>query len=84
MSLPMVPTYEFFISFSRWCETEGAFQVPSVNGFSTDQIANGQAIEDIKAAWACQKHGFCFITKEAEHIELNRFRMAAFASAIVR
>ncbi|KAF8968731.1 hypothetical protein BDZ97DRAFT_1755029 [Flammula alnicola] len=59
-------------------------RVPSMDSFSTDQVALGQAIDDIKAAWGCQKHGgACFITKDASHIELNRFRLGAFGAAVV-
>ncbi|PPQ76057.1 hypothetical protein CVT26_005439 [Gymnopilus dilepis] len=31
--------------------------VPSVDNFSPNQVALGRAIEDIKAAWKCEKHG---------------------------
>jgi len=58
-------------------------QVPSTETFSSDQVALGRAIEDIKAAWACQKHGVCFINKDATHVELNRFRLGAFGAAVV-
>jgi len=57
--------------------------VPSVATFSAEQVATGQAIEDIKASWHCDKHGYCFITKDADHIELNRFRLQAWATAIL-
>ena len=58
--------------------------MPAIDTFSADQVALGRAIEEIKAAWACQKHcSVCFITKEATHIELNRFRLGAFGAAIV-
>jgi hypothetical protein len=58
--------------------------VPAIDTFSADQVALGRAIEEIKAAWACQKHGsVCFITKEATHIELNQFHLGAFGAAIV-
>jgi len=51
--------------------------------FSPDQVALGRAIEEIKASWVCEKHGVCFITKEATHIELNCFHLGAFGAAVV-
>ncbi|KAF9034763.1 hypothetical protein BJ165DRAFT_1533815 [Panaeolus papilionaceus] len=57
--------------------------VPSMDTFSEDQIALRRAIDDIKAIWVCQKHGFCFVSSTGAHVELNRFRMAAFGSAVV-
>lgn len=57
--------------------------MPSTETFSSDQVALRRAIEDIKATWACQKHGVCFINKDATHVELNCFRLGAFGAAVV-
>jgi len=51
--------------------------------FLSDQVALGRAIEEIKASWTCKKHGVCFITKEATHIELNCFCLGVFGAAVV-
>ncbi|KAF8868520.1 hypothetical protein CPB84DRAFT_1857570 [Gymnopilus junonius] len=57
--------------------------VPSMEAFSPDQVALGRAIEEIKEVWSCDKHGVCYIMKDASHVELNRFRLGAFGAAVV-
>ena len=61
-------------------------KVPSVDLLSSDELALGKAMTDIKAAWVCQKHtsGACFITKENAQIKLNRLCLTAFGHAVVR
>jgi len=51
--------------------------------FSADQIAQAAVIDEIKGAWSCEEHGACFITKESEHVNLNRFRLSAWSTAVV-
>ena len=58
-------------------------KVPHIEMFTADQIALGDAINDIKRDWACQEHGTCFISGKGDHIEMNRFRLDAWGRAIV-
>ena len=51
--------------------------------FSADQLTQAGVIDEIKGAWSCEEHGACFITKESEHVNLNRFRLAAWSTAVV-
>lgn len=76
----------FSLPYQSLVLTNDDVKVPSVDLLSSDELALGKAMTDIKAAWACQKHtsGACFITKENSHIELNRLRLTAFGHAVVR
>lgn len=51
--------------------------------YSADQSALAESVSAIKAAWHCDAHGACYIDGKREHIELNRFRLKAWASAVV-
>jgi hypothetical protein len=40
-------------------------------------------INEIKAAWSCNAHGHCFIDADSEHVQMNRFRLNSWATAMV-
>ncbi|KIL54227.1 hypothetical protein M378DRAFT_19111 [Amanita muscaria Koide BX008] len=67
----------------RDSELDIGTHVPRIDAFSADQVALGRVIANIKAAWPCDEHSACFITKDSEHIVLNRFRLNAWGSAII-
>lgn len=51
--------------------------------YTAEQSAVAEAMAAIKAAWHCDEHGACFIDGKQDHIEINRFRLKAWASAVV-
>src|ERR1700677_805451 len=51
--------------------------------YTAEQSAVAEAMTAIKAAWHCDEHGTCFIDGKRDHIEINRFRLKAWASAVV-
>ncbi|KAH7923606.1 hypothetical protein BV22DRAFT_1048078 [Leucogyrophana mollusca] len=51
--------------------------------YSVLQQKTGARINEIKQYWPCQKHGHCYIDFNCEHIELNRFRLNAWAAALI-
>ena len=65
------------------CFLHYVHKVPHIDLFSSDQVALGHAIEEIKQAHACQEHGTCFITSDAEHIQMNRFCLEAWGQDVV-
>lgn len=64
-------------------ELEHGSRVPHLDMYFGDQIALLCAIEEIKASWTCEEHGTCFISPEAKHIQMIRFRLAAWGAAVV-
>ena len=51
--------------------------------YTAEQSAVAEAMMAIKAAWHCDEHGTCFIDGKRDHIEINRFCLKAWASAVV-
>lgn len=51
--------------------------------YTAEQSALAESMTAIKAAWNCDEHGTCFIDGKCDHIEVNRFRLKAWASAVV-
>ena len=51
--------------------------------YTAEQSAVAEAMTAIKAAWHCDEHGTCFIDGKQVHIEINRFCLKGWASAVV-
>ncbi|KAJ7442061.1 hypothetical protein B0H11DRAFT_1932564 [Mycena galericulata] len=66
-------------------ETELAFgtRVPNTENFSPAQIAVASAVDEIKSAHSCAEHGTCFINRDLQHLEMNRFRLNMWGQAVV-
>ena len=58
-------------------------QVPRADMYTTEQSAVADAMTAVKAAWHCDDYGTCFMDGRRDHIEINRFRLMAWASAVV-
>ncbi|KAG1782520.1 hypothetical protein EV702DRAFT_1192190 [Suillus placidus] len=56
--------------------------VPRADMYTAEQSALAESMTAIKAAWNCDEHGTCFIDGKCDHIEVNRFRLKAWASTI--
>ena len=64
-------------------ELDFGTHVPQADLFSPEQRAAAAAADEIKASWPCEEHGTCFILPNSKHIPINRFRLSAWASAVV-
>ena len=51
--------------------------------YTAEQSAVAEAMIAIKTAWHCDEHDTCFIDGKQDHIEINRFRLKAWASSVV-
>jgi len=51
--------------------------------FAPDTTAQAAEMDKLKGIWICEEHGACFITSESVHVLLNRFRLKAWATAVV-
>src|SRR5260370_779523 len=65
-------------------ELEFGTHVPRIDAFTPDQRVAAAAADEIKGYWACEEHGTCYILANSKHIQINRFRLGAWAAAVVR
>jgi hypothetical protein len=64
-------------------ELDFGTHIPQVDAFTFEQRGAAAAAEEIKANWACQEHGTCYILANSKHIQVTCFRLGAWASTVV-
>ncbi|KAF9463063.1 hypothetical protein BDZ94DRAFT_1309169 [Collybia nuda] len=64
-------------------------KVPRSELFSSDAQIHGKIILELKGRWPCMQHqgehgdvGYCYVSKNAEHLRLNSRRLKIWAAAI--
>jgi len=68
---------------NRELEQREGTRVPNLEMFAPDTTAQAAEMDKLKGIWTCEEHGTCFITSESVHILLNRFRLKAWATAVL-